>query len=244
MKPPYFTVKAGIFNHIQFAGFILAKGADQKIVDELIRVVELGKLENRKPTSLSGGQKQRVALARALVGKPRILLLDEPLSALDRGMRTKLQDHILEAHRGYQLTTFLVSHDVGEIFKLSDRVLHLDEGAVRALRGKGASLLAIGVHKVDGRFERGDVVELRGPDGKAVGRGIVHCDSAEAGRWATQRAKSERLRAAASENMWPASARSASEPVQRPPTTSAPMYPRARQSAMVRARRSAWRPAA
>ena len=103
---------------------------DTDLVDQLIQVMELGKLENRRPTTLSGGQQQRVALARALASKPRVLLLDEPLSALDRQMRLKLQDYILLVHRQFNLTTILVSHDVGEIFKLSDRVLHLENGQV------------------------------------------------------------------------------------------------------------------
>jgi len=65
--------------------------------------------------------------------------------------------------------------------------LHLDEGALAALRGKGASLLAVGVTRVDGDFGPGDIVELRGPEGPVVGRGIVHCDAASARAWATGR---------------------------------------------------------
>lgn len=109
----------------------LRDGNSSELVDELIEVVALGQLEHRKPGTLSGGQQQRVALARALAGKPRILLLDEPLSALDRQMRRKLQDYILKVHRHFKLTTILVSHDVGEIFRLSDRVLHLEKGQVQ-----------------------------------------------------------------------------------------------------------------
>jgi len=105
-------------------------GEDKNLVDQLIDVVELGKLKERKPGSLSGGQQQRVALARALASKPRLLLLDEPLSALDREMRQKLQDYILKVHRFFKLTTILVSHDVGEIFKLSDRVMQLSNGHI------------------------------------------------------------------------------------------------------------------
>ena len=110
--------------------YALKDDKDHHLVDELMQVVELKNLENRKPTSLSGGQQQRVALARALVGRPRLLLLDEPLSALDRNLRNKLQDYILEVHKKYKLTTFLVSHEVGEIFKLSDKVILLENGKV------------------------------------------------------------------------------------------------------------------
>ena len=111
----------------------LKKDADKGLVDQMIRMVELEKLQDRRPLTLSGGQQQRVALARALVGKPDILLLDEPFSSLDQTMRVKLQDYLVEIHRNFELTTFLVSHDAGEIFKLSDQVLHLEKGGVKQL---------------------------------------------------------------------------------------------------------------
>ena len=108
----------------------LHRSQDPKAVLELLEVMELIELRERKPQTLSGGQKQRVALARALVSKPKLLLLDEPLSALDYQMRQKLQEYLLKLHQQFKLTTFLVSHDIGEIFKLSDQVMHLDEGQV------------------------------------------------------------------------------------------------------------------
>ena len=104
---------------------------DKSLVSHLIEMVALGDLQDQKPDTLSGGQKQRVALARALVGKPDLLLLDEPLSALDARIRTKLQDDILAVHREFGLTTLLISHDLGEIHKLSDRVVELEQGRVR-----------------------------------------------------------------------------------------------------------------
>jgi molybdate transport system ATP-binding protein len=110
--------------------FALQKGHDKNIVNELLELMELESLQNSKPQHLSGGQKQRVALARAIVRKPKILLLDEPLSALDDEMRLKLQDYILKAHQHYQLTTILVSHHLPEIFKLSDHVILLDKGKI------------------------------------------------------------------------------------------------------------------
>lgn len=100
-------------------------------VDELIELMELGQLQNRRPQSLSGGEKQRVALARALAQEPRILLLDEPLAALDYKIRLKLQDYLLRIHREFGLTTFLVSHDIGEISKLSDLVLVMEKGLIK-----------------------------------------------------------------------------------------------------------------
>ena len=93
-----------------------------KIVEDLIELIELGELQNRKPETLSGGQKQRIAIARALVSKPDLMLLDEPLTALDTELKKKLQDYILEIHRAFNLTTLMVSHDVSEIIKMSDRI--------------------------------------------------------------------------------------------------------------------------
>lgn len=110
--------------------FAQAKGQPGTIVDQLVEIIDLGQLQNRKPNTLSGGQKQRVALARALVRKPRLLLMDEPLSALDHEMRVKLQKYILKVHREFNLTTLLISHDVSEIIRLSDFMIELDQGLI------------------------------------------------------------------------------------------------------------------
>ena len=110
--------------------FALGKGQSEKIVDHLVEIIDLGQLQDRNPVTLSGGQKQRVALARALVKKPGILLLDEPLSALDHEMRTKLQSYILEVHNEFKLTTILISHDVSEIIRLSDFLVEMDQGKI------------------------------------------------------------------------------------------------------------------
>jgi molybdate transport system ATP-binding protein len=110
--------------------FALTKNQSKSIMDELIEMMEISDFLNRKPETLSGGQKQRVALARALVPMPEILLLDEPLSALDNKMRVKLQDYILNLHQKYNLTTIMVSHDVGEIIKLSDFIYQLEHGQI------------------------------------------------------------------------------------------------------------------
>lgn len=110
--------------------FALGKENEPGIVEELIEITELQGLLAQYPRQLSGGQKQRVALARALVRRPRLLLLDEPLSALDPRMRVRLQNYILEVHKAFDLTTVMVSHDYREIFKLADRVITLQDGQI------------------------------------------------------------------------------------------------------------------
>ena len=110
--------------------YALEKRQDPGIVSELLDIIELENLKDRRSGTLSGGQKQRVSLARALVGHPEILLLDEPLSALDEAIRSKLQDYILRVHGKYNLTTILVSHDLPEIFKLSDQIFLLKKGKI------------------------------------------------------------------------------------------------------------------
>lgn len=111
--------------------YALRRGQAANIVDELIEMMELEALTHRLPHTLSGGQQQRVALARALINQPEILLLDEPLSALDNETRSKLQDYILQLHEKFNLTIVLVSHDVGEIVKMANRVFTLNEGHIR-----------------------------------------------------------------------------------------------------------------
>jgi len=98
---------------------------DEALVDELLELFGLRVLAKRKPHQLSGGQKQRVALARALASKPTLLLLDEPLSALDREMKQALQEEIRKAHLLLGSVTLLVSHDLTEIQALSTSVLHI-----------------------------------------------------------------------------------------------------------------------
>lgn len=110
--------------------YALEKKQNKSIIEELIDIMELQELTKKYPNTLSGGQQQRVALARALVRKPKLLLLDEPLSALDSEMRSRLQDYILKIHQNYQLTTILVSHDISEIFKMAQEVIVLKEGKI------------------------------------------------------------------------------------------------------------------
>ena len=120
---PNMTVRENI-------AFAVPAQQDKKLVAELLDIVRLGEFAGRYPQTLSGGQQQRVAMARALAKKPKILLLDEPLSSLDRETRFKLQDEILKIHQYYGLTTILVSHDHKELSRLCNRVLEIKGGKV------------------------------------------------------------------------------------------------------------------
>lgn len=142
----------------QNLAFALPKGQAKNIVSELVELMELGDLLERKPDLLSGGQKQRIALARAIVPLPQLLLLDEPLSALDREMRSKLQAYLLTLHNTYQLTTVLVSHDTAEILKTSDRMYLLEGGRI-VKEGKPSTLLT--GSELSGKFQfTGEIVDL------------------------------------------------------------------------------------
>lgn len=99
-------------------------------VEELIRLLGLEEHLNKRIDQLSGGQKQRAALARTMVMKPRILLLDEPLSALDGVIKESIKDRIRAIAREYHLTTIIVTHDPEEALALSDRVLIINEGTI------------------------------------------------------------------------------------------------------------------
>ena len=110
--------------------FALKNKNEIKKVDEILEIMEIKNLSNMKPELLSGGQKQRVALARTLMTNPKILLLDEPLSALDTTMRLKLQDELSLIHQKFNITSILVSHDISEVFKLSNRVFKINLGEI------------------------------------------------------------------------------------------------------------------
>lgn len=142
--------------------FALEKKQDKQIVDELISIVELGDLQNRYPEKLSGGQKQRVALARAMVRKPEILMLDEPLSALDAKMRSKLQDYILKVHKQFNLTTLLISHEISEVIKMSDEIYILENGKII---NSGKPVDVFTNKQVSGKFQfLGEIVQIKKED--------------------------------------------------------------------------------
>ncbi|GAB2178586.1 ABC transporter ATP-binding protein [Dongia sp. agr-C8] len=99
-------------------------------VDEILGLVRLGGLQERKPKQLSGGQQQRVALARALVTRPKVLLLDEPLGALDKHLREEMQVELRRIQREVGITTLFVTHDQEEAMTLCDRIAIMNQGQI------------------------------------------------------------------------------------------------------------------
>jgi molybdate transport system ATP-binding protein len=135
-------------------------------VQELIAVMNLQAWAKLKPEMLSGGQKQRVALARALVREPELLLLDEPLSALDDSTRLQLQQELLKVHQHYNLTTLLVSHHLPEVFKLATHVIKIDQGQ---LLQSGAAAQVFGWQpQGDGLHLTGEVVNIENEEVKIL----------------------------------------------------------------------------
>ncbi len=110
--------------------YALKDKKEQPLINEYLDMVHLTELSNRRPGMLSGGQRQRVALVRALLRKPKIFLLDEPLSALDLELRLKLQDDIFSIHNRFKTPTLFVTHDLSEGFKLADRILMMEKGRI------------------------------------------------------------------------------------------------------------------
>lgn len=148
-----------VLQNIEFAS---GDKKDTAHLKEIIEIMELEMFKDRYPETLSGGQKQRVSLARAIARRPNILLLDEPLSALDSEIRLKLQDFILKVHRKLNLTTIMVSHDLSEIFKMSDKVIRLKKGKII---NQGDAPNVFNQDYISGKFRfTGDILSIENND--------------------------------------------------------------------------------
>ena len=149
-------------NILQNLEYARPSGESTELIHRLIEIMDLEELKERMPNTLSGGQQQRVALARALTRKPELLLLDEPLSALDREMRFKLQDYILKVHREFNLTTILVSHEVSEIFRMTNEIIVLEEGKIKE---RGTPFDIFTERKISGKFQFvGEIIGIQEED--------------------------------------------------------------------------------
>ena len=124
-----------VYDNIAF-GLRIAKLSEQEIderVTEMLEIVSLKGFENRKVTSLSGGQQQRVAIARALVNRPKVLLLDEPLGALDLRLRKDMQNELKRIQQAMGITFIYVTHDQEEALTMSDTIVVMDKGKIQQI---------------------------------------------------------------------------------------------------------------
>lgn len=130
-----------LFNHLTVGDNIafglkirkLGKAEIQDKVRQALKMVKMEKFADRKPSQISGGQQQRVALARALVNRPAVLLLDEPLGALDLKLRKQMQMELSNLHQDLGLTFVMVTHDQEEAMSLSDRIAVMNEGKIEQI---------------------------------------------------------------------------------------------------------------
>lgn len=126
----HMTVLDNVMYGLKFNQKSLNANEKKELAYKTIEMVGLKGYEKRKPAALSGGEKQRVALARSLVVKPKLLLMDEPFSALDQKLREKMQLDIRRIHKKFDLTTIFVTHDQSEAFKMADEVIILSQGKI------------------------------------------------------------------------------------------------------------------
>ncbi len=130
---PHMTVADNVSFGLQMRG--IAKAEITSTVEEMLNLVQLGHLAGRRPTQLSGGQQQRVALARALANHPQVLLLDEPLSALDLKLRQGMRSELKALQQRTGITFVFVTHDQEEALTMSDRIAVMSNGEVQQLGG-------------------------------------------------------------------------------------------------------------
>jgi spermidine/putrescine transport system ATP-binding protein len=128
---PHLTVRENIEFGLRMKK--VPRGEMAQRVDEVVRMVALDGMETRKPSQLSGGQRQRVAVARAIVNRPKVLLLDEPLSALDAKLRQQMQIELKRLQQKLGITFLFVTHDQEEALTMSDRIAVVNQGRIEQL---------------------------------------------------------------------------------------------------------------
>ncbi len=155
-----------LFPHLDVAGNLRyaerrsgTKVAASIAQEDVVDALDLGPLLDRRPQTLSGGERQRAALGRALLSRPRLLLLDEPLSALDRQRKEEILPYLLALHPRFGIPTLYVSHAVDEVALLADRILVLAEGRVQTFGGTVEVLEHLDLTSLTERFQAAAVLE-------------------------------------------------------------------------------------
>jgi putrescine transport system ATP-binding protein len=175
---PHMTVEANIAFGLKQEGMPSADIA--KRVAEMLRLVKLEQFAKRKPHQLSGGQRQRVALARSVAKRPKVLLLDEPLGALDKKLREETQFELMDLQQNLGLTFVVVTHDQEEAMTMADRIAILDKGEVmqvatpaeiyEAPKSRFVANFVGNINMFDGTLTSRDAdsASIEGPNGLAI----------------------------------------------------------------------------
>ncbi|RZI78056.1 MAG: ABC transporter ATP-binding protein, partial [Rubrivivax sp.] len=170
---PQMNVAANIGYGLRIRG--VTRDEERRLVGELVELTRLKGLEAKRPAELSGGQRQRVALARAVAVRPRVLLLDEPLAALDAKLKESLRDELAELLRRLNITAIHVTHDQQEAMAIADRLAVMQAGRIVQI-GRGEDLYRAPTHPFVAEF-LGRVNRLeRTP--QAIAQGVVHVGGA------------------------------------------------------------------
>ena len=152
---PHLSVRG----NLEFGQNRLAASERTQSFDQVVEVLGIDHLLDRHPSKLSGGEKQRVAIGRALLASPRILLMDEPLAALDPARKAELLPFIAQLSRRFSTPILYVSHSMDEVLRLADTLALMDEGKVAAAGPLEALLSDPGLRPLTGRYDAGAVVQ-------------------------------------------------------------------------------------
>ena len=167
-----------LFPNMNVLQNLLYVNKDKDFALNLLKLSGIENLKDRFPNTLSGGQKQRVALCRALMRRPKILLLDEPFSALDEKRREDLQEKLYIFHKKFNLTTIMVSHSSSEVYKLADNLVELNYGKI--IRYGNAKKLLINSKTSEKFTIRGKLIDIIKADIMyiavvSIGSNIIEC---------------------------------------------------------------------
>ncbi|RMF12155.1 MAG: molybdenum ABC transporter ATP-binding protein [Alphaproteobacteria bacterium] len=163
----YVFQDARLFPHLSVRRNLLygwrraARRASDKDIRDLVALLGLESLLDRRPVSLSGGERQRVAIGRALLKSPDILLLDEPLAGLDRKRRDEILPYLARLRDRYGIPMLYVSHDIDEVARLADQVQIIDNGRIVASGPVSEVFTRLDLFPLTGRFEAGTVIDAR-----------------------------------------------------------------------------------